>query len=82
MEVSITKFRRDMFELVNRAMEGTDVWILYKGQRIRIAPENAPGSRLSRITPLAVLNPEAPGLDDATLQEEMARAWERDWSTL
>ena len=82
MEVSITKFRREMFELVNRAMEGTDVWILYKGQRFKIAPEKAPGSRLSGVTPLAVLNPEAPGAEGSTLQEEMERAWERDWSTL
>ena len=27
MEVSITQFRRDLFALVNRALEGEEVWL-------------------------------------------------------
>jgi hypothetical protein len=82
MEISITKFRREMFELVNRAMDGTEIWVLYKGQRFKIMPESTVGSRLGRITPLEVINPESSGLSDSSLREEMLRAWERDWSTL
>lgn len=82
MEVSITKFRRDMFELVNRAMAGTDVWVVHKGRRFKVAPENVPSRRLDRITPLEVVNPESPELSDSGLQEEMTRAWEKDWSSL
>ena len=82
MEVSITQFRRDLFALVNKAMEGGEVWVSHKGQRFRIAPDGKPVSRLSRITPLEVINPEATELGDSELREEMARAWEKDWSTL
>ncbi len=81
MEVSITQFRRDLFALVNKAMEGDEVWVSHKGQRFRLAPDGKPISRLSRITPLEVIN-ESPRLSDSSLQEEMTRAWEKDWSTL
>lgn len=84
MEVSITQFRRDIFDLVNQAMNGNEVWVTHKGRRFKITPDNRPSSRLSRITPLEVVNPESPELDDPSLSlvEEMVRAWERDWSTL
>ena len=82
MEVSITQFRRELFALVNKAMEGGEVWVSHKGQRFRIAPDGKPVSRLSRITPLEVINPDAQELGDSALREEMARAWEKDWATL
>lgn len=82
MEVSITKFRREMFDLVNQALSGNEVWVIHKGRRIRITPEDALGSRLSRITPIEITNPKSQELDNRSLQEEMTRAWEKDWSTL
>jgi hypothetical protein len=81
MEVSITQFRREMFDLMDQAMNGIEVWVVYNGQRFKIVPEKSPGSRLSRITPLEVLNPESPGIGKS-LHEEMVRAWQDDWSTL
>jgi antitoxin (DNA-binding transcriptional repressor) of toxin-antitoxin stability system len=77
MEVSITQFRREVFDLVNRAMAGSEVWVTHKGRRFRIAPEGQSTSRLSRITPLAVVS--AGGLDDAAMKAEMVRGWEKDW---
>jgi antitoxin (DNA-binding transcriptional repressor) of toxin-antitoxin stability system len=82
MEVSITKFRHDLFDLVNRALAGTDVWVVHKGRRFKIAPEQTSGSRLSRITPLDIINPKPPDPNQPSLQEEMERAWEKDWRTL
>ncbi|HTZ59774.1 MAG TPA: type II toxin-antitoxin system prevent-host-death family antitoxin [Acidobacteriaceae bacterium] len=84
MEVTITQFRRDIFELINQALEGKDIWVTHKGRRIKVVPEVQPGSRLSRITPLALINPagRSSKRSDRLLQEEMARAWEQDWSTL
>lgn len=82
MEVTITQFRRDIFDLVNQAMEGGELWVTHKGRRFRLSPEKAPGSRLSRITPLEVIYPESSEPSGPSLQEEMARAWEKDWSTL
>lgn len=84
MEVSITQFRRDLFKLVKQALDGKELWITHKGRRFKLVPEIEPGSRLDRITPLAIINPAARPLKqkDRALQEEMVRAWERDWSTL
>ena len=82
MEVSITQFRQNIFDLVNQALAGSEVWVTHKGRRFKIVPDNQPGSRLDRITPLEVINPEFPELSTASLQEEMVRAWESDWSTL
>ena len=82
MEVSITQFRRNLFDLVNRALDGQDIWVKHRGLRFRLAPDHAPGNRLSRVTPLEVINPGASAARDSSLQEEMALAWERDWSTL
>ena len=82
MDVSITQFRKGIFEFVNQALAGGEVWVTYKGNRLRITPEVKPGSRLSRITPLEVVNPDLSIMDNSSLQEEMERAWERDWATL
>lgn len=86
MEVSITQFRREMFDLVNRALDGTEVWVRHKGKRFKIAPEGQSASRLARITPMEILNPDAPDLNDpklkAELMAEMEKAWESDWSIL
>jgi prevent-host-death family protein len=86
MEVSITEFRRNIFELINQAMDGKEVWVMHKGRRFKVVPEMKPGSRLSRITPLAVINPAnqagSTKQSGLSLQEEMMRAWERDWSDL
>jgi len=82
MGVSITQFRRDIFDLVSQALDGTEVWVVYKGRRFRIAPENQPSSRLARITPLEVVSPESPQLDDELLRGEMTQAWEKDWADL
>ncbi len=82
MEVSITQFRQDIFDLVTKALDGSEVWVTYKGRRFRIAPENRPASRLARITPLDIVNPHSRDLDDPSLREAMTRAWEQDWSDL
>ena len=84
MEVSITEFRRNIFSFVNQAWDGKEVWVLHKGQRFKVVPESKPGDRLSRITPLEVINSSTGSLKarDRSLQEEMAQAWERDWSNL
>jgi hypothetical protein len=82
MEVSITKFRRNLFELVNQAMEGTEVWVTHKGRRFKLAPEKPIVSRLSRITPVEIVNPDGPGIEDESWKDEMRLAWESDWADL
>lgn len=82
MDVPITRFRRELFNLVNQAMEGTEVSVIYKGQRFKIVPEALAGRKLDRITPMQVIRPGVTSLEDAELKEEMQRKLEEDWKTL
>jgi antitoxin (DNA-binding transcriptional repressor) of toxin-antitoxin stability system len=79
MEVPITQFRRDLFSLINQALDGREVWVTHKGRRLKIVPEGPPVSRLSRITPMEVINYDKGGLENTGLLEEMTREWEADW---
>jgi hypothetical protein len=78
MEVPITQFRRDLFSLMNKALEGNEVWVRHKGRRLKIVPEGKPVNRLSRITPMDVLAPGA-NLDDDSWKPEIMREWEQKW---
>ena len=82
MNVTLTKFRREIFELVGRSLDGEHITIVYKGSRLRIVPEVPAGDRLSRLTSLQVVNPQSDDRDVIALKAEMASAWERDWSSL
>jgi hypothetical protein len=79
MEVPITRFRREIFNLVNKALEGNEVWVSHKGHRLKLVPEDQPASRLSRITPIEIINYAEGGLENTGLLDEMTRAWEADW---
>ncbi|MGC1461755.1 MAG: hypothetical protein WA802_06110 [Terracidiphilus sp.] len=79
MEVPITQFRRQIFTLVNKALEGNEVWVSHKGRRLKLVPEGRPANRLSRIAPMEIINNAEGGLENTGLLEEMTRAWEADW---
>lgn len=81
MEITITQFRRDLFTFVAKAQAGEPIVILHKGQRFRIVPET-PLDRLSRLTPMQVINPNVDEQAEATMRDEMRQAWEQDWETL
>ncbi len=76
MEVTITQFRKQLFTLVNQAMEGTEVWVTHKGGRFKLAPEKKPASKFDRITPMKIINEDVP---ESRLYEEMSKEWEKDW---
>lgn len=73
------EFRRDLFGLVDLAMAGEEVWVTYEGGRFRIAPEQPPYEKLSRITPMDLINTDGPGLEDKSWKEEIMLEWERSW---
>jgi prevent-host-death family protein len=82
MEVNISQFRRDLFQLVERAIEGEPLTFTHRGHRIRVVPENPARSGLEALTPLQIVNPAAPDLDDPAWKQEMIREWESDWAEL
>jgi prevent-host-death family protein len=79
MEVTITQFRRDLFTLVNQAMNGTEVWVTHKGRRFRITPEPRKGSKLARLTKRDLINHDVP--EDAH-KIEMWKAIQEDWDRI
>ncbi len=63
-------------------MNGTEVYVTHKGKRLKIEPDQPPKNRLRSITPLQVINPLSPDLDDRPDKAEMRRQWEEDWASL
>jgi antitoxin (DNA-binding transcriptional repressor) of toxin-antitoxin stability system len=86
MEVPITQFRREVFSLINQALEGGEVWVTHKGRRVKIVPEGQPVSRLSRITPMDILVDPTFDMNDPAFKTEwlaeMEKEWEKDWADL
>jgi hypothetical protein len=86
MEVPITKFRRNIFDFANQALEGNEIWVTHKGRRLKLVPEGQPGSRLSRITPMEVMVDPKFDMDDPAFKAEwlaeMEKEWEKDWAGL
>ena len=78
MEIPITQFRRNLFELINKALEGGDVWITHKGRRLKIVPEGGAPDKLSRITPMDII-PSGVALEDDSWKQQMMREWEAGW---
>ena len=79
MEVTITQFRRELFTLVNQAMDGAELWVTHKGRRFKITPEKPKGSKLSRLTRRDFINYDVP--EDA-LRKEMFEAMQKDWDEI
>jgi prevent-host-death family protein len=82
MEIPITQFRKSIFDLVNQASDGQDVWLTHKGKRFKVVPEGISANRLDRITSMELVNDEGEGLEGVNLMQEMTKSWEEDWATL
>jgi prevent-host-death family protein len=82
MEVTISQFRRDLFQLIEKAAQGEPLYVTHRGRRFRIVPETPARTGLDALTPLQIVNPKASDLDDPAWKEGMTREWERDWSDL
>src|SRR5580658_8034434 len=85
MKVPISDFRKNLFQLADKALNGDLVEVTHKGKTIRLVPEAHP-SKLDRLTPARILNPNFSPRDhkkaSRELLAEMQREWEKDWSEL
>ena len=83
MDVTITEFRRDLFTLVESALNGAQVRVTHKGRRVRIVPEEKGTSRLDRVTRGDYINPQVSEVEARKrIRDEMAKAWDKDWKDL
>lgn len=81
MTVTITEFRNNIFKMVERALAGESVEFVYQGSTIRLSPQIRP-SRLDRLTPRQITNPEVTEEAERNLQAEMMLEMERDWADI
>jgi len=47
-----------------------------------LVPESGrsdPATRFDKLTPLQIINPQFPNLEDVDMLPEMQREWEQDW---
>jgi antitoxin (DNA-binding transcriptional repressor) of toxin-antitoxin stability system len=81
MVVTITKLRQNLFQLVDRALEGETVEFTYKGHRIRVVPEEQP-SKLHKLVGQPVVAPGGLARASKDLLREMESEWKKDWAEL
>ncbi len=79
--MTISQFRKNLFQLVERAGKGQAVQFAYKGVRYCLVPETAPMDKLDRITPLAADlfdgTPEELLEASRKMSEEIMADWEK-----
>ena len=82
MTVSITDFRKNLFQLVERALNGEMIEIVHKNRTIRLAPTE-PKSKLSRLVQRDTLNCTWQEFDQAVRaqDEEVRSQWEQKWQS-
>ena len=83
MTMTATQFRKDLFKVLEKVLEGETVDIAYKGSSIRIAPRGAT-SKLARAKRQNTLrcNPEDIVHSDPKWMAEFEAEWRKDWNKL
>ena len=80
MTVTATDFRKNLFQLVERALNGELIEIVHKNRTIRLTPAER-NSKLSRLVQRDTLKC-APDEFDRLLQaqnDEMRQEWDQKW---
>ena len=86
MSITITEFRRDLFNLVDRVIAGETIEFRHRGTTIRLVVPESRSSRLDRLTPRQVTNPKMTNKEqraaEKRMRAEMFAEIERDWAEL
>lgn len=82
MKVSSTEFRKNLFQFVDRALQGEFIEVAHKGRLIRLVPAEQP-SKLARLVPRDTICGTLVDLEAAQeqLDSEMSQAWEEKWAS-
>jgi prevent-host-death family protein len=82
-ELTATNFRKHLFEVLDRAIQGEVVEITYKGSKLRLAPTQNT-SKLARAVRRSTLlvNPDSIVDSDHGLMAELEQGWRKDDETL
>lgn len=78
MQITATNLRKDLFQVFDKAKAGEEVLVSHKGSQFRITAEK-PMSKLDRIRPIQVMNPDWTPADDEQMKQEMWAEIEAEW---
>jgi prevent-host-death family protein len=81
VKVTSTEFRKNLFQIVERALQGEFVEVAHKGRLVRLVPEDKP-SKMSRLVRRETINGTPEDLDQAQrqLDTEMRTLWDEKWA--
>jgi prevent-host-death family protein len=82
MKVTSTEFRKNLFQIVERAMQGEFIEVLHKGRVVRLVPGDR-ASKVSRLIRRATINgtPEDLQRGQEQLDAEVRASWEKKWDS-
>lgn len=83
MKLTATEFRKNLFTVLERVLEGEAVEIGYKGSSIRVTSSSSK-SKLARAKLRGALqcDPDSIVHSDKKLLAEMEAEWRKDWKKL
>jgi len=81
VKVTSTEFRKNLFQIVERALQGEFVEVAHKGRVVRLVPGDSP-SKLARLIPRDTIRGTWEDLERAQQQLDAERfeAWEEKWA--
>ena len=81
MKVTSTEFRKNLFQLVERALQGEFVEVAHKGRLVRLVPGDKP-SKMSRLVKRDTIHGTPRDLDrgQKQLDAEMRTLWDAKWA--
>ena len=86
VKVTVTEFRKNLFKLVEKVIAGETVEFVHQGTTVRLVIPEHPASKLDRLTPLQISNPDMSEKKHRTaerkLQAEMWAEIEKDWADI
>ena len=80
MRVTSTEFRNNLFQIIERAIQGEFIEVLHKGRLVRLVPGDRP-SKISRLIPRDTIHGTPEDLDrgQRQLDDEMRAARDEKW---
>ena len=81
VKVTSTEFRKNLFQLVERALQGEFVEVAHKGRVVRLVPGDKP-NKMSRLIQRDTIHGTPEDLDQGQrqLDAEMRTSWEEKWA--
>ena len=82
MNATITRFRKEMFQLADKALNGEQVSFIHRGVVFHVTPEKKQSKLNKLVGQLVLANDIDPEQASQELSAEMETAWLEDWSDL